>query len=190
MNIWQQYKEIFPRRYHAPGHFDSVVEETIKWLRPANALDVGGGQDGTQVLKASNVPTYILDPYVNKPPWMVEKVSWDCGKHFDLIVARGSINYLIPAKIKAIGQLLSPKGVFVANTFKEPPSTKWATRSYEKGMERFRLRGRFVEHELVAKDATLAHTFPYYSPKDWTTFLPGVKLIPYGNNSLLIHYGL
>lgn len=192
MNIWRRYKQSFPSRYHAPGHFDKVIERTIKRHRPTSALDVGGGQDGTLALKKSGVPTWLLDPFVVKPSWVVSKVAWDDDTYagmFDLIVARGSINYLRPTQLLRLRKKLRRGGVLIANTFKQPPPTYWVERPYEKGVERARMRSYpIVEHELISGGDVLAHTFIYYSPAHWDAFFPGVKQTSYGRNSLLLTY--
>lgn len=194
---WNTYDEIFPERYTSLGYFDSILEKQLKIKIPKIALDIGGGTHGTQVLKQFNIPTDILDPNIVKPSWIRDQVTWDTFNQYDFIVARGSLNYLTLKDLKKIKKLLFNQGVFIANTFINPPSKEWSQRSFknknnEEGIEQVRLIDEvLIEHQLLFNNGKkIEHYFNYYSQD----FLKNIfiekttEYIPYSKNSVLIIY--
>ena len=94
---WNTYEEIFPDRYLRKSYFDAYVKELIY---PHNThksnfhcLDIGGGVNGTEVLKQDNCFVTALEPNCENSYWDVN-IDWNSNEKFNLIVARGSINYL------------------------------------------------------------------------------------------------
>jgi hypothetical protein len=170
-----------------------LVEGVALALRPKRVLDVGGGQ-GTESLKGFE--TYLLDPYVTSTPcWMAGRVSWEDIKpgSFDLIVARGSLNYLSDKELARLYSALSPsRGVFLANTFATQPPLEWTARAYtradgKQGMERFCLKGDLVHHELLMDgEPPIQHTFRYITRRHLEYFMPEVSFVFYGRNSQAI----
>lgn len=166
------------------------VVSRIMVARPSFAMDIGGGEEGTKWLNTFKIKTNLLDPFVKKPKWVNKKISWSDCKKYDLIVARGSINYLKEWEIRTIPPRLTDKGIFLANSFVRPPSREWTSRHYtngkqEIGFEKFRLNKRnLIEHEIHIQGIVVDHTFFYYTPNQFKSMLPGVKLIPYGTNSV------
>lgn len=190
--MWTNYKKTFPVQYIKLGYFDEYVRQIVLEKKLKLILDVGGGIDGSIILKNTDSEVYLLDPFISvKPEWMVGKVDWNTTKQFDLIVARGSINYLERKELSKIKELLNLGGFFVANTFLLPPPAKWTERPYKNreghgGLERSRynLKRGIVEHELVPEHGEkIKHSFFYYSPEDYEKIFPGIQIIRYKVNS-------
>lgn len=201
---WNVYRDVFPKRYIEPSHFDSVLYDFLKanfksfsskggWIK--TALDIGGGK-GTGALEKFACQDYglgvwLLDPNVEKRWWMRGSVGWDTDIKFDLVVARGSINYLNKTQIRKIPSMGC---VFFANTFIEHPGTEWVTREYEtingnKGLEQFRYHQlwKMIEHKLISRYGyTIEHRFHYYEIEEYQEMLPGVQFEHYNKNSLIL----
>ncbi len=197
---WNKYREEFPARYWQHGLFDEKLLNVLKEFSPQykfqSALDIGGGVLGTLVLKdfsqTNNIKVDLLDPFISKKPeWINEHINWDNNKEYDLIVARGSINYLTVEQLHKIKAMLTPNGVFVANTFLNAPSQEWSEREAinmhgEKGIERSRLVGNVIEHQIIFPKYKHLHTFFYYSLEDYKKALGTIKTDNYAKNSSLI----
>ena len=194
---WNLYKDIFPNRYIKEGYFDNVIDFIIKSNNSISTiLDIGGG-NGTNVLKKIDRLKIVdlLDPYVKKQEWMGKNINWDhkVNRKYDLAIARGSINYLTKKQIKSIPNLANK---FLANSFANSPSTTLSSRRYEtihlqRGVEFFiyRPESRTVEHMLSPdRDEMIKHSFFYYSIKDYSEMLNGVKIIYYNQNSILLYW--
>lgn len=195
--MWNDYRKTFPSRYIKEGYFDKYIRKTVLAERPKKILDIGGGAEGTKVLKGLGTKVYLLDPYVNKKPsWIHKKVGWDIKLVFDLIVARGSINYLNKKELSKVKKLLVPGGIFIANTFASPPWERWSERRYKdipgrSGLERYRYnpKKKIVEHELLPRGGRkIKHSFFYYSPKDYKNVFPGSEFIRYKANSIILYF--
>ena len=196
---WENYRQDFPTRYLNTGFFDQYVENMLDAREYKQILDVGGGVEGTQVLKkATKATVYLLDPYVKKAPsWMKNVTESDRFNKYDLIVARGSINYLTDNEIINIKNSLGRAGEFVANTFLTPPPTEWTERPYEtitgqKGIERVRYSSehKVVQHELIPEiGEKISHRFFYRSREDYKhLFGEGVTLNEHKKNSSILHF--
>lgn len=197
---WNLYREQFPTRYWQHGAFDEKLSVLLQqWHKEKSiqtALDVGGGVLGTLVLKefcaSSGTKAYLLDPFVKTlPDWMQGKIQWQDNEKFDLIVARGSINYLTPEQLQKLSQMLKLQGILVANTFLIAPSNQWSQREVqnaqgEKGLERSRLVGNTIEHEIIFNEYTVKHTFYYYSLQEFERFLGKLEVNNYAKNSSMI----
>ena len=196
--IWDNYRDNFPTRYIDEGYFDVYLAAMLRIYRFKEILDVGGGELGTQVLKdASKANVYLLDPYVEKvPAWMTGKAHWNRYGRYDLIVARGSINYLTDQELYWVKTWLNDGGHFVANTFLTPPSTEWTERPYEtvsgiKGIERFRYSAehKVVQHELIPSHGDkISHRFFYRSREDYENIFGKVRLMEHKTNSVILHF--
>jgi hypothetical protein len=193
--MWDKYRSTFPLRYLEKSYFDEYLETLIDQKGPQTALDIGGGVTGTAALNRSSLRAYLLDPFVNlKPDWVIENLNWETDKTFDLVLARGSINYLSKDQVMRVPKLLKPRAVFLANTFLSPPPTEWNGRPYrnaegEMGTEfaRYRPSTGTVEHRLAPeKGEEIVHSFFYYTSKDYEVLLPGAKILPYKGNSAII----
>ncbi len=195
--MWGNYRTTFPERYIQQGYFDEYIRKVALELNPKTILDVGGGSEGTEVLRELGIPVYLLDPYIpEKPWWMTGMVEWDTIERFDMIVARGSINYLARDELSKLSEFLDSRGVFVANTFLEHPPEKWVEREYrsisgQKGLERFRYnpKKKIIEHELIPESGDkITHSFFYYSPADYKKIFPNSRLIKYKDNSAILYF--
>lgn len=192
---WTSYWHTFPDRYLKLSEFDSVVSELgslyVKEMKEITALDVGGGL-GTQGLHQAGIKAYLADPYMSAPLWMQGNYRsvLDVENKFDLIVARGSFNYLEPAEISRIPLLLKGKGVFLFNTFSTPRSGE---RRYKnsasniEGLERFVVEDKKVLHELIPDNGEpIRHSFFVYTTKEIEMMLAGchVSFKRIGRNTL------
>jgi hypothetical protein len=192
--IWNNYREQFPVRYLQPSKFD---EDLTKFLQShpkayLKVLDIGGGEEGTKALNLPRNEVYYLDPYVVKPPaWVKGRINWDSNETFDLVIARGSLNYLTPEQLEKIPLFLNKGGTFMANTFLKPPGPTWqekeVTNAYGvKGLERTRLVNNTVEHQVIFPDYQVNHSFFYYSLDDYFSYFKFLLYQPYGHNSVII----
>lgn len=192
---WKNYRTTFPKRYIELSRIDDVVEEKVNDLKfGSKVLDIGGG-DGTNALKKraleKSISVLLLDPFVDPVYWMQGKVDWENDIRFDLIVARGSINYLLENEIRKIPKMGK---FFIANSFKLPPSKKWTEREYENakgetGIERFKYVSskNIIIHELICQDGkTISHSFFYYTEDQYKEMIPNVKIFSYDKNSILL----
>lgn len=197
---WNKYRGEFPRRYWEHGIFDEklalILPELHKQYSFTSALDVGGGILGTLILKDfskdNNVEVDLLDPFIlQKPEWMRNKVNWDSHEQYNLVVARGSINYLTLEQMSKLKIMMSPSSVFIANTFLNAPSSNWSEREVtnihnEKGVERSRLIGNVIEHEIIFPKYKHLHTFFYYPLEILEKVLGSLEVVNYSKNSSLI----
>lgn len=192
---WNQYQLYFPKRYFERTYFDEKLEFFLHTSFPIKtALDIGGGRNGTAALKVYNIKTWLLDPFVHGfAEWMQGKTTWNSIRKFDLIVARGSINYLTEDQIRKIFSLKFKK-FFIANSFDEHPDSIWTERPFltlsgESGIEKFKYneQSRTVEHKLEFKNGfEIEHNFYYYSEEQFRKMIPNVEIEKYGKNSILL----
>jgi hypothetical protein len=203
---WTEYEDTFPARYLESGLFDEVVgdhyEEQVdkdKYPDVTQVLDIGGGVKGTEVLRHfDGSEVYLLDPNVEEAPdWMKGKISWqEAIQHeFGLIVARGSINYLLPRVIERIPSMLAEEGVFLFNSFMRRTTAPragerpYVTKDGKKGTERWTYdeERKVILHELEPeRDGTRAlirHSFFYYTVEDFISMLR-----PEGLDGLSFHF--
>jgi hypothetical protein len=200
---WNLYKEQFPTRYWQPGIFDKKLLEKLEILinngfKIKSMLDVGGGVNGTMIIKdlTSNnkIPVDFLDPFVLlKPDWMRNKINWNSSEKYDLIIARGSINYLTIEQLEKLKSMMSANAILIANTFLTAPDKNWTEREVinvteEKGIEKSRLVGKIIEHEIIFPTYTINHNFFYYSLEDYNKIFTKLEIETYGKNSSLIFF--
>jgi hypothetical protein len=190
---WDNYRQDFPLRYILPNDFDIQLEMHVEADWPQTALDVGGGTFGTQALK--KVPqVWLLDPFVTKcANWQAGSKDWCSTDKYDLVVARGSINYLSITELMRLKTFLNNGGSLWFNTFLNPPSTDWTSREFESetgfGIEKSRLRGNIVQHELVFPNGKIIrHEFYYRNREFFEKLFPGVIIGKYGKNSFLLKW--
>lgn len=210
-NDWNFYRTKFPTRYWQRSEFDEVIEQKISSLIDESGkkelliLDVGGGIHGTEAIfntydyaakKGVLIKTDFLDPFIEeKPIWSNERVTWTekFQDKYDMVICRGSINYLSEENISTLIGALKSSGVFLSNTFLKEPSPNWSQRevinwSGSLGVERARLKGNIVEHEIVFKDYRIVHQFNFYSKEDFMKMIPGVNFVHYSKKSSYIFY--
>lgn len=192
--VWNNYRAQFPSRYFQSGPFDEELNKHLqgKQGQYLKVLDIGGGELGTTILNQENLEVYYLDPFVKIPPkWTKGRVDWDTNEKFDLIVARGCVNYFTPPQLEKIPLLLNKGGTFMANTFEKAPGHEWQEKTVEnlsgiKGIERSRLVVNQVEHQIVFPDYQVNHFFYYYSIMDYFKYFKVLGYKKYGKNSLII----
>lgn len=164
---WQEYAETFPSRYVAPSPSDRIIAGELSRLPSGSGLDVGGGVRGTAYLWSWASECLLLDPCVRS---RLPSVGWDGvgPRSFDAVVARGSLNYLSEAQIRAAALAVREGGLFAFNTFARPSE---GSRRYSSkvgaGTERYRPvpGGRFgmIEHILEPDEGDpVVHWFLYY----------------------------
>lgn len=201
---WNTYREMFPERYIKPSAFDTLIENTVSIrVRPQTvlyALDIGGGQKGTQGLRHEGVNAYLADPFMveSKPKWMKANLGplRNIKSIFDLIVARGSFNYLTEEEIRLIPNFLKDSSsVFLFNTFSHP---KTGERRYSSlfgdGIERSQIEGNKIRHQLLPDNSNIIfeHFFYVYSLDTIRNLLgPGkFECHKSGENSLYVQFSL
>ena len=203
---WNTYKDVFPVRYLQHSAFDDLVIQFTLGQNPVKTLDVGGGIDGTQVLKGVSGLIYLLDPFIdNYPHWMAGNLGWDTElRNFDLIVCRGSINYLTRDQIRSLRGKMRPGGFLLANTFLKAPmrdsERPFTTASGVRGLELSRIKGfvdktggddLIVGHRLEFESGPvreISHQFFYYPESTYESLLPGTIVRPRGTNSADLIY--
>lgn len=187
---WQTYQYQFPTRYLDSHYFDHFLLEQIQIRQPQTILDIGGNT-GTSCLQKLQIPVDLLDPFVSKPTWYRNQITWETIKTYDLVFARNCINYFTEKELRKIPQFLTKGGFFLANTFRLPPSEEWTEREYQTqegqtGIERFRLQKNKIEHVLITDQTEIAHEFFYRPLAEWKNYFPHLQTIQYKVNSILL----
>lgn len=202
-NLWLNYENKFPKKYWEQGFFDQKLLIFLQILakdQSLKILDIGGGCFGTKILKNEvikmNHKIYLLDPFVSKKPdWYESIVNWSTKEeYFDVVICRGAINYLEEKHFQKIHDFLKVNGVLFFNTFLKKPSEDWVEKEFinlegEKGIEKSRLYGKKIEHELIFKNQNIKHFFNYYSLEDYYKFLSKfeISITQYKANSFLLN---
>jgi hypothetical protein len=185
---WNSYQMEFPDRYIKPSRLDDILKN-MDFSMLKNALDIGGGITGTLALKGK-INTDILDPFVSKPDWINNTVIFETNSKYDLIVARGSFNYLTTQNIKKINSLINDNGIFIFNTFKNKPiaNTKQINSQIGIGTETVTMDTGLVNHTLEYKNKIINHFFYYHSLDDIKKLLHTFDICAeeYGTNSIIL----
>jgi hypothetical protein len=203
---WETYYKDFPDRYLRRSAFDDEVEREIVnrvadhcchpiGKQTIDALEIGGGINGSQMLNVPDVKCWSLDPNVDCPEWMEGAVDWNTEQKFDVIVCRGSFNYLLWHNVQQIPDMLKSNGVFLFNTFYQPRNGR---RSYVNsvsgvsGCEVFSHRGTTILHTLEpdGEDYIIQHEITVRSVEDIVKML-GFKGLAFqflGSNTLFVSY--
>lgn len=97
-------------------------------------------------------------------------------------------------EIKQLKELRNENGLIIFNTFCEPSSENWNKKVYEtNGMKieesaRFNSEKNIVEHELIANNKKIVHTFNYYSEAHFKKILgENLESFKYGKNSVIYY---
>lgn len=200
---WNLYREQFPSRYWALGEFDEKLKHLLEQKHLSQtihkALDVGGGVLGTTILKnfvsKNHITTDLLDPFIaNKPEHIHQLFNWEnigTNRTYDVIVARGSINYLTVKQIDALQKMLNHGGSLYANTFLQAPSTTLTSKEVfningDKGIEQSQLIENVVHHRIIFPEYDISHKFFYYSLHEYEKIFSNLTVINYGKNSALL----
>lgn len=201
MPNWNLYRDQFPTRYWEIGSFDEKLIHRLNSYvlnyNPKNCLDIGCGALGTLVLKEfsqnHNISVDMLDPFINlKPNWMNKQISWNNipKNYYDILVLRGSINYLSIEQLISCKNSLKYNGILIANTFLKEPSENWRERKVknlkgEEGIEKSRLFNGKVQHQIIFDDYFVEHEFYYYSKEKYMKIFDQIKFEEYGNSTLI-----
>lgn len=197
MNMWQMYRQIFPKRYLEGSESDVFMKAELDKLPSGTALDVGGGVDGTSYLLEWANAYWLLDPYVDSSltPCDYEDLEDEENPQiFDVVLARGSINYLKEEEI--VNVALAAKRLFIFNTFKTPTvqERNYETLQGHKGKEKsvfVKEIGSFggIEHTLKpASGVEIVHSFYYYPPDFFEGLLNlfmDLEMHEFGKNSVV-----
>lgn len=164
---WQTYAENFPNRYILPSRSDVIVKEKLQSIPSGKALDIGGGVQGTSYLIDWADEYVLLDPFVKSD---LNSTSWEIQEKFfrsyDVVFARGSLNYLNVHQIGLAARLT--RGFFIFNTFREPSSgVRRYTSKSGSGTERYEYVQDFqfgsIRHTLEPDNGVpVVHDFHYY----------------------------
>ncbi len=203
---WNLYREQFPARYWEEGEFDERLEQFFGQVgKVSTALDIGGGVLGTRALKdfalRRQLVCDLLDPYVAAlAPHFKAARNWgDVGpREYDVICARGSINYLSVEELRKVRAMMSPGGCFVANTFLNAPSTELVRRKAINaqglvGFEESQLIDKVVHHRVVFGEGLpegqgydVSHTFFFHPLETYQAIFPNLQVTTYGKNSAML----
>lgn len=191
---WTKYSELFPDRYLSEStKLDEELKKIIfKRIDTLKSLDIGGNT-GTEILKYTH--PYFLDPYIEKPSWYLEQLSWDdiwsLNHKFDLIVCKNSINYLSEDQINLLPNILNPDGIFIANTFFKPTEIEREFKNSKSGItgiEYTSFKNNKIYHYLKFDNTIIEHSFWYYSIDAYIVIFDGFKpnFQITGKNSMII----
>lgn len=168
---WQAYSKVFLERYILPSKSDAFIQEKLQHIRRGRALDIGGGVTGTGFLLNWALQYRLLDPFVDSnlhsTNWELESPPRGIPRSYDVVLARGSLNYLSVPQIRLAANLT--RGVFAFNTFKHPSNGE---RQYSSktgsGIERYEFFngagpfGKIVHTLCPDNDTPIVHEFFYY----------------------------
>lgn len=172
---WEKYHDTFPEKY-----FDihpEILDMVDRYIsQKKKVLELGGNKNP--------IGTHSYDPFV-KPAESSKAVyvTMDevLSQNWDLVIANNSVNYL---SRKELERILNRTGIFMANTFAEPPYQKVTADEYAV----FDPDTGLVHHGLRMPDDTVyRHVFYGYSENDYLEW--GLDTKKYGRNSLLVTKG-
>ena len=161
------YLDLYPDRYIRDSKIDFLIYDIIlNSNKKLVSLDIGGNKEGTKALRETIA--YFLDPFINKPDFYVEQLTWENVKNykFDLIIAKNSLNYLDENQLQIIPTFLNKNGIFLANTFLKPIEISrefFNSRSKKRGNERTEYKNGKIYHYLEIDNIIIEHSFYYYS---------------------------
>ena len=168
---WNEYRKKFPDRYITEGFFDKEKDLILNSCKGKDILDIGGGILGScNSGQAANNNVWLLDPFIDNIPSNYKgKIGWDkTDKKFDLIICRGSFNYLTFTQIYSIRNLLKVDGILMFNTFLEAKEIfrEYTIKSITSGIEK-----TVVTETQVAEVKTVHHyLIPYEGLPIYHTF--------------------
>jgi len=173
---WYQYSQTFPDRYLERSYFDDFKDRMVE--KDMSILDIGGGVKGSlSQSQARGNSVWLMDPFVSGCPesYIGKVVTPD--RQYDLIIMRGSFNYLVPLEIIELQKFLKPDGKIIFNTFIQPTEifrpyfkNKKFT-GYEKSIyepDGSGERGSIWHFLIPEKGKIIKHRFFYY-PHDFIT---------------------
>ena len=187
---WGEYNDIFPERYLGRSEFDDLVKKEINLLkdnlgRKLNILEIGSNK----LIRYNDQDLidnyYVFDKYVEVDDSKVIQIRGGdlLDKKVDLVILRGTINYLNKDEIEKLKQvIIKNRCVLLFNTFKNPTVIK---RGYESkssaGIEStsYDPNKKVITHSLTPedKDYEIKHEFFYYSLEDLKELLSELNLV-------------
>lgn len=214
---WNEYKNTFPIRYIAresklDTELHKIISDIIEKRNFCKILDVGGGPEFTIALHRiinewkfdCQGELYLLDPFVTMKETadFCRQIDWDYIKYnedfgykekFDLIVMRGSMNYLTLPEINTISNVLNYDGILIANSFALPKNiSREIETAYSKGKETCEIMTTpdgirmFHRLEIILDGKTFEHEFYYHGPFEVVDAMENrVDISFYGSNSVL-----
>jgi hypothetical protein len=197
---WNDYNNIFPERYLKESEFDSVVKQEIKELnvklkRKISLLEIGSNKLIRYHDKNLINSYYVFDKYVmvdNPEVIQIDEKDIPSTK-VDLVVLRGTINYLNKDEISRLREIIMKnKCILLFNTFKNPSViNRNYTSKTSQGTEStyYDTNKKQITHILLpsGSDNAIKHSFFYYSLDDFKALLTPLNLdIRESNNSLYI----
>ena len=172
---WQKYNEQYPDRYLTDSYFDVKNSKLMEYMgfiykTQLVILDIGGGVNGSIDETKRFNHCYLLDPFIeNCPQDYISKVDWNTKLKFDIIICRGSFNYLSEEEIKKIPLMLKSQGVFTFNTFSTPSEIdrEYTKSGIVEGREITKFVDGVLKHKLMPYHGggeIIEHDIIYYSP--------------------------
>ena len=166
---WNEYAKTFPDRYIKKGPFDDFISKMVR--KAITILDIGGGTTGSlSPEQAYDNMVWLLDPNVTTlPKGYAGRATWyDPSRKYDLIICRGSFNYLQNMQIRSIPNILTPTGCFIFNTFLEPREIfrEYTINGIKAGIEKTVVQGdsiKTIHHYLIPHSGhPIHHMFIHY----------------------------
>jgi len=185
LKIWKNYRKLFPSRYLENSAFDDYLKSQNFYGK--RLLSVGGGNKKPEYLNEVD----LLDPYVSDTDFN-EHITWNTLKTYDVVIARGSINYLLTIEYTRLQRFLIDGGELIFNTFLKRPVNKTivgVTLGGEITQEKIEVVADIIKHKLVVNEHTIEHNI-YYRTLDFfyrLDRLKELKVTNYGKNSAIIH---
>jgi len=183
--IWQNYRRLFPVRYLDHNQFDDYLISLP--LKDKEILSVGGG-----VLKPSYLKKVdLLDPYVADTDF-TNQINWDSPNKYDLIIARGSINYLSEEEYLKLGEFLKEGGELIFNTFLRRPQDKQVsglTLEGEPTEEFISVKNDEIFHALKVNGEFITSHIIFYRTLDffYKLKMKEMRIYCHGSNSAIVH---
>lgn len=195
---WEEYNDVFPKKYLEKSEFDDLVKKEIKNIsndlrRKINVLEIGPNKLIRYYDKDFIDNYYVFDKYVKVSDNNVIQIEEKdlISKKVDLIILRGTINYLNKKEIERLKQIvINNKCILLFNTFKNPTVIK---RSYDSkisgGIEStsYDPEKKEITHILAPKDSdyVVKHSFFFYSFDELKEFFNGLNFLKQEKGSSL-----
>lgn len=171
---WRTYREVYPDRYLKRSYFDSFIDRMVK--SGQTILDIGGGTKGTLTKEqAENNRVWLCDPFIPGVPEGYRAKDDPPLGAYDLIIIRGTFNYLHPLHIIGLKDNLKPGGIIIFNTFREPTeifrqyTKNKKVMGYEKTIFYPRAGGKDgdLHHYLIPSVGEIIHHIMFYYSNDF-----------------------
>ena len=212
---WNNYRLTFPKRYLKDSKLDFELHKIISDIlingKYCKILDVGGGPDLTTALHRlfnnDKIVINLLDPNCTINPILtvdnIRQTTWDNIERnvvplhdpYDLIVLRGSINYLTLEQISLLEECLAVGGILIANSFAEPTEMDRICFNYDNTITGREICEPFMNGEQTImrhsvswnNEEKIVHDFYYHYPINVVRYLNfhNVNVLFYGENSVL-----